>query len=343
MSSSLQQSATMSNADHATAVVAARPAFDYGQIAPRPATLRRISTNLLIAVGLLAILYGWLFEINARQLVHTWYTDPDWSHGFLVPLIAVYLAYLHKDTLVKLRPKGTKVGLALLLYGVASQVLFRIAGQPQASNLTILVVLFGLVLWILGWDYLKILWLPICYLLFMINPPEVLYVKITTPLQLLAASAGVHLLPLFGIHAVQSATQVNIQQGTHWLSLDVAEACSGIRMLTAFFALSVALAYSSQRPVWEKLVLAFCALPIAILCNALRVTLTGVLYVTAGKSWAEGSTHATIGLAMLIPAFGLQLLAGWILDHLFVDEPVTAPTVAPGVADGLPKQPEGAA
>ncbi len=333
------------DAGNPTAATATRPTFDYGQIAaPRstdPGRTGRFSTPLLVALGVLAVLYGWLFEINARQLVHTWYTDPDWSHGFLVPLIALYLAYLHKDTLLNLRPKGSTIGLVLLLYGVASQVLFRIAGQPQASNLTILVVLFGLTLWILGWEYLKILWLPICYLLFMINPPEVLYVKITTPLQLLAASAGVHFLPLFGIHAVQSATQVNIQQGTHWLSLDVAEACSGIRMLTAFFALSVALAYSTPRPVWEKLVLAFCALPIAIFCNAMRVTITGVLYVTAGKAWAEGSTHETVGLLMLIPAFGLQLLAGWILDHLFVDETAAAGAPAPGGGSQI-KRAEGA-
>lgn len=216
------------------------------------------------------------------------------------------------------------MGLLLLLLGVVSQVIFLVHGQIQFSHLSMFVVLFGGVLWLLGWDYMKILWLPICYLIFMINPPQALYVKLTSPLQEISASLGVHILPFFGINAFRTATQVHVQSGTHWYTLNVVRACSGIRMLTTFFALCIALGYSTSRPVWQKLLLAVCGLPIAILCNALRVALSGVIYVTLGSEWARGSTHASLGLLMLIPAFLMLLGIAWFMGlverNLFVSD-----------------------
>ncbi len=276
-----------------------------------------------LAAGLGLVFYL-LYRINFEQLVHVWSTNPNFSQGFLIPVISAMFIYLRWNTLRNLPIKPAYIGLLLLAFGVFGQVLFRITGQEQFSDLSMLVVLFGMGLWILGWEQMKILWLPICYLLFMINPPQALYVKLTTPLQYIAASGGAHMLLLFGIHAYREATQIHIQVGDHWPSLNVAQACSGIRMLTAFFALAVALAYSTNRPMWQKLVLAICALPIAIFVNALRVTLTGVLFADAGSEWARGSTHAGLGLLMLIPAGLLQLGVAKLIDlfeeHLFIEE-----------------------
>ena len=141
-------------------------------------------------------------------------------------------------------------------------------------------------------------------------------------MQFLAAEAGsVQLLPLFGCDASRTGTVINVAANGITKQLYVAEACSGMRMLVAFFALAVALAYSTDRPVWEKLTLAACALPIAILCNGLRVTLTGVLSVRVGGHWAEGKAHEYFGLLMLGPALIMQLGLGWILDHIFVETP----------------------
>ena len=278
---------------------------------------------LAVIIGV-AIFFYLLYRINFEQLVHIWSTNPNFSQGFLIPVISAMFIYLRWNTLRNLPIRPAYIGLLLLTFGVFGQVLFRITGQAQFSDLSMLVVLFGLGLWLLGWEQMKILWLPICYLLFMINPPQALYVKLTTPLQSIAASGGAHMLLLFGIHAYREATQIHLQVGDKWPSLNVAQACSGIRMLTAFFALAVALAYSTNRPMWQKLVLSLCALPIAIFVNALRVTLSGVLFAYAGSEWARGSTHASLGLLMLIPAGLLQLGAAKLIDlfqeHLFVDD-----------------------
>jgi exosortase len=273
---------------------------------------------LIIALMVLEFLV--LYRINFLQLVSVWYSNPNFSQGFAIPFISAFFVYQQWPVLRSLEPQRSAVGLALLIFGTATQVLFLVTGQIQFSELSMLVVLFGMFLWMLGWDYMRLLWLPICYLLFMIPPPQALYVKLTTPLQFLAASLGGHLLTMFGIPSIVTATQIHVQVRAHWDSLDVAQACSGIRSLTAFFALAIVLAYSVPRPVWQKLFLALCALPIAILCNALRVALTGVLFVSAGQEWARGSTHASLGMLMLIPAMFLQLGAAWALDHIFIED-----------------------
>jgi exosortase len=275
-------------------------------------------------IAAVAAVFLLLYRINLEQLVSTWYGNPDFSHGFLIPFISAFFIYLQWPTLRQLPLRNSPVGLILLIFAVASQVIFLLYGQIQFSHLSMLVMLFGLILWLLGWDHLKILWLPVCYLIFMINPPQALYVKLTTPLQYIAASAGVHMLPLFGITAERDGTVIRILAGTDWQKLNVAEACSGMHMLTAFFALAIALAYSTHQPIWQKVFLAFCALPIAIFCNALRVTLTGVLYVYKGPEWAQGSTHENLGLLMLIPAMLMQLgvagLINMLQQHLFIDD-----------------------
>ena len=280
-----------------------------------------------IWMGLLAAGFFLLYRINFEQLLSVWLNNPNFSLGLAIGPLAGWLVYLHWERLQQLPVERQALGLALLVFGVASQVLFLVCGQIQFSHMSMFVVLFGLVLWLLGWEHLKILWLPICYLVFMINPPQALYVKLTTPLQYISASLGVHLLPLFGIHAVRTATQINIQTGTQWQSLNVAEACSGIRLLTAFFALAIILAYSTNRPVWQKIILALWALPVAIFCNGLRVSVTGVLLLTLGPQWARGSTHADVGLLMLAPALLLQWGLARLIDAVgarwFVEDPAS--------------------
>ncbi len=304
---------------------AVEPRFDYtvGMMAAHRRASRLHGSVQLILLGIV-LAFSALFYINFRTLIHVWSSNPNFSMGFAIPFISAYFVYLHWETLSALKPRPAPVGLLLLLIGVVSQVIFLVHGQIQFSHLSMFVVLFGGVLWLLGWEYMKILWLPICYLIFMINPPQALYVKLTSPLQEISASLGVHILPFFGINAFRTATQVHVQSGTHWYTLNVVRACSGIRMLTTFFALCIALGYSTTRPIWQKLLLAVCALPIAILCNALRVALSGVIYVTLGSEWARGSTHASLGLLMLIPAFLMLLGIAWFIGlverNLFVSD-----------------------
>lgn len=272
-------------------------------------------TGALIAAGVCFLL---LYYSEIIGLTNIWYSDISWSHGFVVPLISIFFIWNKWETLRRLVPQGaTAAGGALLLLGVVGQVLFRATGTVHMSNLSMLVVMYGLVLFVFGWQHLKILWLPITFLIFAVPPPSPLYVAMTTPMQQIAAYLGVSLLPLFGALGEQHGTTLRVATAHGMMSLNVAEACSGMRMLIAFFALAVALAYSTARPMWQKVFLAASALPIAILCNGLRVTLTGVLGARYGAEWARGATHETLGLLMLIPALFMQLGMAWLLDQQF--------------------------
>ncbi|HOV77322.1 MAG TPA: exosortase/archaeosortase family protein, partial [Sedimentisphaerales bacterium] len=103
-------------------------------------------------------------------------------------------------------------------------------------------------------------------------------------------------------------------------ALDVAEACSGMRLLMAFLALGVAMAYLHERPLWQRLVLLASTVPISICCNIVRVTLTGFLYVLVGQQYTQGIYHDMLGLAMLPLAFGLYGLLAWFMASLFIED-----------------------
>jgi exosortase len=271
----------------------------------------------LAGVGAVLVL---LYSTALSALTNRWVSDAGWSHGFVVPLISLFFIRLKWDTLVRLVPQGTWLGLAVLLIGIGGQICFRATGLSHMAILSMVTSLYGIVLFVFGWEYLKVLWLPVGYLVFAIPPPDRLYVAITTPMQAMAAEFGVRLMPLFGIDAIRNGTVMDLVSGGKSMQLFVAQACSGMRMLVAFFALAVALAYSTPRPVWQKVMLACCALPIAILCNGLRVTLTGVLAIYVHEDWAKGSAHEYFGLLMLGPALLMQLGVAWVLDRMFVDD-----------------------
>jgi exosortase len=267
---------------------------------------------------------GLLYHAEIRNLATIWSNDSGWSHGWVVPLLAVIFAYWKWDVLSRLTPRGTALGLVLIVMAVVGQVLFRATGTIHMSYISMMVLLFGVVLWSLGWQYLQVLWMPISYLVFAMVPPSTLYVKITTPMQTLAAELGVRLMPLLGGEGFRAGTTIRVKRGMEWTTLFVEDACSGMRMLVAFFALAVALAYTTSRPTWQKIFLAVSALPIAIFCNAVRVALTGVIGMSWGMNYAKGAPHALLGLVMLIPALGLQLLVAWVLDRIFIEDEAAA-------------------
>lgn len=271
-------------------------------------------------VGVAAVM-GLLFSTCLEHLLERWTHDAGWSHGFVVPLISLFFIRNKWDVLRTLKPQGSMAGLGVMLVAVIGQVLFRATGLEHMSLVAMPVLVFGLVLFVFGWEYLKILWLPIGFLVFALPPPQSLYVQMTTPMQMVAAKLGANLLPLFGGEGVQHGTTIDVIFGGVTKQLFIAQACSGMRLLVAFFALAVALGYSTGRPMWQKVVLAACALPIAILCNGLRVTGTGLLVAKVSDDWGRGDAHGFFGLAMLLPAMLLQLAVAWVLDRIFIETP----------------------
>ncbi|HOF17557.1 MAG TPA: exosortase/archaeosortase family protein [Phycisphaerae bacterium] len=291
--------------------VAEKPSF--GEVFP-PATLIKI-----------AALTALFFALNYWQmpgLVKKWMHDPNWSHGFLIPLFSLYLLYARHDELYAARRRVCLWGLPAVLLGILLTVFATFPIQNTWSQqLTMIVLVLGLVLYLGGPQVLKVTWVPIAYLVFAMPIPDMLYNQIALPLQNFAAKASEELLKLFGAVVDSTASNLKITgfSGKTY-PLTVAEACSGIRSLMAFLAIGVGLAYIEDRPIWHRLVLVLSTIPVAVLCNVIRVTGTCSMYLIDKPELGQKFMHTFMGILLLPPALLMLLLINWLLNSLVVED-----------------------
>ena len=284
-----------------------------------------------VKIAVLALLMWWFFRLEIDNIVHRWLTDPSWSHGFLIPFFSLYFINQRKQEILQLRPRPNYLGLVLLIacfvFYVLDFVHFKIA---YFQVLALIPAVAAAVLLLGGWKLLQYTWLPISYLVFAFPLPDRLYKGISRPMRLLASQVATALLNLVNdLEATASGVVIDITyKGQHIEPpLNVAEACSGMRLLMAFLALGVAMAYLHYRPLWQRLVLLASTVPVAILCNIVRVTVTGLIYVLWDPKYAHGIYHDMLGMSMLPLAFGLYGLLAWFMSNLFVEETAPAANV----------------
>ena len=252
----------------------------------------------LIAVGV-SLLYFSVFS----GLVHDWSTNDNYSHGFFIPLISLYMIYAMRDELKKCPIKPVNLGLPVLLLGLAQLVIAVIGSEFFLQRTSLLPVLFGLVLFLLGSCYAKKLLFPIAYLIFMIPLPAIIWNKIAFPMQLFSTSLTERVVQTIGIPVLREGNILHLTQTT----LEVVDACSGLRSLMTMFALSAALAWFGTYSTTKKWFLFAMAAPIAIFANIIRLTATALLASKYGGEVAQGFLHEFsgfvtffIGLAMLV-------------------------------------------
>jgi exosortase len=206
-------------------------------------------------------------------------------------------------------------GIALFGYGIYP-------GQNDfVKDFGMVVTLFGVVLALTGWGVMRTAWFPVVFLICAIPWPGLLYSQIAGPLQQLAASVAVKTLELTGVEAHAGGTKIFIAGHNGVMrTLNVAEACAGLRSLMTFIAVGGAVAFLSGRALWQKILITLSAIPIAIFCNVMRVSGQGLLDHYVSQQLSENFAHQFVGMIMLVPAFLLILLVGWILDQIFVEE-----------------------
>ncbi|MBN2136336.1 MAG: exosortase/archaeosortase family protein [Sedimentisphaerales bacterium] len=281
--------------------------------------------KMLIVGGLI----WWVFRDEIGTTVNRWLTDGSWSHGFLIPLFSLYFLNQNREKILNVRTKPNYIGLGLLVGFVAIHTLNKTspAGYAYGQPLAAVAVIGAVVLFLGGWQLLKLIWLPVGFLAFAIPLPRRLYVSMTMPMRHLAANIAAALLrSVNGIETTVSGVVIAVVYKGKAMKpdLNVAEACSGMRLLMAFVALGVAMAYLHYRPMWQRFVLLASTIPIAILCNIVRVTVTGFIYVLIHPRYTQGIYHDTLGLMMLPLAFVLYGFLAWFMSGLFVEEGHTA-------------------
>jgi exosortase len=271
---------------------------------------RKLGLHNYVKLLIIGGLFCFLFRNEIESIVRRWLTDASWSHGFLIPLFSLYFVNQHKNEILNLQTKPNYLGLLFLICGILFYFLNIISpsGYAYFRSISMIAALGAVVLFLGGWRLIKYTWLPIAFLVFAVPLPQRYYVGLTMPMRQWAARVAAGLLNLVsGLEAVASGVVIDVIYKGRRLEpgLNVAEACSGMRLLMAFLALGVAMAYLHYRPVWQRIILLATTIPIAILCNIVRVTVTGFIYVLIHPRYTQGIYHDMLGMAMLPLAFGL--------------------------------------
>ncbi len=285
---------------------------------------RELGIHTYIKIFIIAGLFSYLFHVEIYRIVYRWVTDASWSHGFLIPFFSLYFLNQHKHEILNLRTQPNYLGLFFLICCIAAYpfVIFQLK-IAYLQSLLIIPSLGAIILFLGGWRLVKYTWLPVLYLYFAIPLPGRFYRELTIPMRMLAARVTSVLLNfLNGVETTANGVIIDVLLNGKRLepSLDVAEACSGMRLLLAFLALGVAMAYLHYRPIWQRIILLLSTIPIAILCNIVRVTVTGFIYIFVGSKYTQGIYHDALGMGMLPLAFGFYGLLAFFMSRLFTEE-----------------------
>lgn len=268
----------------------------------------RTYIKLAIILACLAVLYSRVVQ----GLVSDWINLPDFSHGFLIPIVSFYFVYERRKQFSVLSPSSNWAGLGLIIFGILLLLLGNLATEYFTMRFSMLVVFGGIILFLLGNDFFKTLLFPIIFLIFMIPIPSILMDRITFPMQLFASKVAANTLYLIGIPVLREGNVMLLAN----TSLEVAEACSGIRSLISLLALSIVFAYLSQKETWKRILLVLSTFPIAIIANAARVSGTGILAHYYGDSVAQGFFHGFSGWILFVVAFVCLFLLGALLARM---------------------------
>jgi exosortase len=247
------------------------------------------------------------------RLVNAWWTDDNYSHGFLIVPVAAYLTWERRARLLRTPLRPSLFGLVV----VAGSILLLVAGLLGAelftTRLSIVGTLVGTVLFLFGWQQLRALAFPLAFLLLMIPVPAIIFNQLAFPLQLFASQLGEATLRAVDVPVLREGN-VLILANT---SLEVAEACSGIRSLVSLITLAIVFGYFTDSRAWVRAVIVLAAIPVAVFTNGARVSGTGIAAHYIGPATAQGFFHEFSGWLMFVLAFalliGIQRLIGCLV------------------------------
>jgi exosortase len=290
----------------------------------RPALPRWLALAFVLAP---AALVAWAWWTTLGDLAVAWANSAQHSHGYLVPAFAALLLWLRRDRLRDFRPEPNNLGWPLLAAGIAMRVFGTYCYYLWFDQMALVPCLAGLVLLFGGRGAWRWAGPSVLFLAFMVPLPYTAAVALTDPLQRLATTCSTFALQTLGLPAIAEGNVILLND----VRLGVVEACSGLRMLLIFFALSTAVALVMRRPLWERAMVVASAVPIALLTNVLRITVTGVLHETVGAELANAVFHDLAGWLMMPVALAMLGLELQILKRLVV-QPPAAQTVKVNIA-----------
>lgn len=268
-------------------------------------SLHRYRFELLLTGILMSVLYGTVVS----GMVVDWYRDENYSHGFLVPLIAGYFVYDRWDELKSVRVVPAMAGFLVIMFALLQLMIGTVGLEYFTIRSSLIVLIAGIVLFFWGREIFKAVRLPILYLLFMVPLPYIVYNALAFPLKQFVSYVSVGFMKLIGVTVVRDGNIIMFPS----ISLEVADACSGIRSLVSILALSIAYAFFLPLSNLKRWIIILASVGIALFTNALRVIITGILANYRGAAAAQGFFHEFAGMSVFVLAMVMLVAVGLVL------------------------------
>lgn len=248
--------------------------------------------SIAITGGLLVLLYHQILP----ALVDEWIQNPNYSHGFVLPFFSAWIIWQRRESLRSIVPAPANSGIVVVAGGLGILILGVFGAELFLSRTSLLFLIAGVIIYFAGWKIFRELLLPWGLLFLAIPLPAIIFNQISMPLQFGASRMASGLLSFVGLPVLREGNIIVLST----ITLDVAEACSGLRSLMALIALAAIYGCIFERKVWRRWVLVIAAIPIAIVANAIRIMGTGLLGVYWGPQGAEGFFHLFSGMVIFV-------------------------------------------
>lgn len=274
--------------------------------------------QVLAVIGVLAGV-GLVFWRVLVRLVDAWIVDGNYSHGFLIVPVALYFVWERRKQLAEAAVRPSWLGIVVLIAGLAVLLAGLWGSELFLSRVALIPAIAGIVLFVYGWQHLRILGFPIAFLFLMIPIPAIIFNQIAFPLQMFASQVGEWVIASAGIPVFREGNVIHLAH----TSLEVAEACSGIRSLVSLVTLGVVYGYFMDQRIWVRGLIVASAVPVAIIANGARVAGTGLAAHWIGVEAAQGFFHEFSGWIVFLFAF-VMILAIQRLIARFAPGPAPA-------------------
>ncbi|SDT96679.1 exosortase/archaeosortase family protein [Desulfobacula phenolica] len=257
-----------------------------------------IKKQLLFQVLPLILVFFFLYHKAIEKLISDWSVDPNFSHGFLIPFVALYMVWYKQHEILKVSHESSTTGVFIIILGMLIHIAGNVGAELFLMRFSMIITLTGIIIYYFGFKMFRKVMIPLAYLILMIPIPALIWNKIAFPLQLFSANIASQTITLLGIPVFREGNILHLAN----TSLEVVDACSGIRSLTSLLALTGAFAFLAPFGSIKKWILFFSAVPIAVAVNVIRLSITGAMAAWIGPETAHGFLHDMSGLIMFFAA-----------------------------------------
>jgi exosortase len=259
---------------------------------------------IYIQLGFLLLAFLALYYPFIQTLVRDWDTNDNYSQGYFIPFVSAFMIWWVRDELAAIELRPSTWGIALIVLGLLQLFIAKVGSEYFLQRTSMIVVLFGISFFLFGKRWTRAVWLPLVYLIFMIPLPAIIWNRIAFPMQLFASALTEDVVRSIGIPILREGNVLHLAQ----TSLEVVDACSGLRSLVNILGLAVGLGFLMNKETWKRWALFLAAFPIAIIVNIIRLSATAVLASRYGGDVARGFLHDFSGWLVFVA--GIALLIG---------------------------------